>query len=220
MDRLHLHSVVKSFGNKKVLQGAALELTKGSVLGLFGRNGSGKSTLLQLLYGSLKADNISISIDDKKILPSEIIPKQLIGYCPQHSFLPKNLKVRDVIPLFHPSEEKQDMVFYDSHIATMTHKRVGNLSLGELKYFEVILLGHLPHPFLLLDEPFSMVEPLHKESLKHFLNAKQEEKGILITDHYYHDVLSISNENTVLKDGMLHKVATTADLQKFEYLTG
>ncbi len=201
------------------MKDVSFTLERGELLGLFGRNGSGKSTLLKLLFGTLKADELTLSIRDTPVKPSEVIPKQLISYLPQHPFLPKQLKVRDIIPLFHAAEAKQDAIFYDPHIATMTHKQTGALSLGELKYFEVVLLSHLPHPFLMLDEPFSMLEPLHKEKLKEFLVNLKTHKGILVTDHYYHDVLEISDKNIVLKEGVAHEAKTETDLRKFEYLT-
>lgn len=202
-----------------MVQEVSFTLERGELLGLFGRNGSGKSTLLKLLFGTLNADAISFSIDGKTVKPSEVIPKQLISYVPQHPFLPKQMKVRDVIPLFHRSEAKQDAVFYDPHIATMTHKTIGTLSLGELKYFEVVLLAHLPHPFIFMDEPFSMLEPLHKEKLKGFLLSLKQHKGILVTDHYYLDVLEVSDKNIVLKDGVAHPITSEYDLRKFKYLT-
>jgi len=219
LERLLVYNARKSFGKKEVIKDVSFSIERGEILGLFGSNGSGKSTLLKMLFGTLKADTISLSIDEKTMKPSEVISKQLIAYLPQHPFLPKQRKVRDVIPMFHPSEAKQDAVFYDPHIATMTHKKTGALSLGELKYLEVVLLSLLPHPFLCMDEPFSMLEPLHKEKLKEFLLKTKCEKGILITDHYYQDVLEISDKNIVLKGGSSHKVHTEGDLQKFEYLT-
>lgn len=191
----------------------------GEILGLFGRNGSGKSTLLKTLFGTLKADALSMSINNIKIGPSEVISNQLIGYLPQHPFLPQNLKVRDLIPIYHTSQKAQDAIFYDPHIVSMTVKYVGSLSLGESKYLEVLLLGNLDHPFLFMDEPFSMLEPRHKEQLKEYLTILKKEKGLVITDHYYHDVLELSDKNIVLKDGVSYVVDSKVDLQKFNYLS-
>ena len=219
MDILQLHSAVKSFGKKKVVRAVAFELEKGTILGLFGRNGSGKSTLLKLLFGTLKADSLEMTMNNQKVIPSSVIAKQCIGYVPQHDFLPKHTKVRDVIPLFHVSEATQDAIFYDPTIATMTYKKIGALSLGELKYLEVLLVAHLSHPFLLLDEPFTMLEPMQKERLKEFLISIKSDKGIVITDHYYHDVLDITDQNIVLKDGVAYPIHGSEDLKKFEYLS-
>ena len=219
MATLVLHNATKAFKNKQVLKEVSFSLETGAILGLFGRNGCGKSTLLKMLFGNMKADTIDLEINGFAVNSSEVIPKQHIAYLPQHPFLPKQTKVRDVITMFHSDEKAQDRIFYDPHIATMTAKNVSDLSLGETKYLEVVLLSHLPHPFLMLDEPFSMVEPLHKEKLKAYLSELKSKKGILITDHYYQDVLEISSQNMVITDGIGISVATKEDLKKYKYLS-
>lgn len=215
---LALHKVQKSFDSHQVLTDVTFSVATGEILGLFGRNGSGKSTMLKILFGTQKADVLAYSINNKAIKSSQVIKNKSIGYLPQHSILPKQIKVRDVIPVFHSTEATQDVIFYDPHIATMTHKKVGDLSLGELKYLEVLLLAYLPHPFLLLDEPFSMLEPLHKEQLKKIIKTLQKTKGIIITDHYYEDVLEITTKNIVLTKGIAYTVQTKKDLKAFDYL--
>ncbi|WP_318544555.1 ATP-binding cassette domain-containing protein [Marixanthotalea marina] len=100
MSLLEILNTNKSFGNKCVLNNINFKCNVGEIIGLFGRNGSGKSTLLKLIFGTIKADAIQIKINSKTILPKEVISLKLIGYMPQDSFLPKELKVRDVIPLF------------------------------------------------------------------------------------------------------------------------
>jgi len=215
---LQLYSAQKTFGKKKVLSEVSFQIETGDILGVFGSNGSGKSTLLKLLFGILKADAMDLRLDANKVVASEIIKKQLIGYLPQHPFLPKNSKVRDIIPMYHDSEEKQDAVFYNPGVAKLTHKKTGELSQGERKYFEAVLLGHLEHPFLMLDEPFSMLEPLQTEAIKEFLLQLKTTKGLIITDHYYNDVLDITTQNLVIKDGQSFEVHGADDLRKFEYL--
>ncbi len=150
METLVLHSVSKSFGRKEILKEVSFSLDIGEILALFGRNGSGKSTLLKLLFGTLKANSISVELNGQPMSVSEVIKKQQIAYLPQHPFLPSTMRVRDVISMFHSDVNAQDAIFYDSHIATMTHKRTSELSLGELKYFEVVLLSQLDvalHPY-------------------------------------------------------------------------
>jgi ABC-type multidrug transport system ATPase subunit len=215
---LHLYKASKSFGNIRIINDVSFQLSTGQILGIFGRNGCGKSTLLKLLFGTLKSDQIKLTINREEIPLSQIIKRELIGYLPQHSFLPHTQKVRDIIPLYHESQEKQDAVFYDPRIATMTHKRINELSHGERKYFEVILLGNLDHPFLMMDEPFSMLEPLQTIAIKEFITKISEEKGIIITDHYYQDILDISTQNLVMKDGTSYEANGIKDLQQYDYL--
>lgn len=219
MATLVLHSATKYFQKKQILKEVSFKVETGTIFGVFGRNGCGKSTLFKMLFGNLKADSISLEINDHVVHISEVIPKQLIGYLPQHPFLPNQSKVRDCILMFHSDEKNQDRIFYDPNIAIMTAKQIGDLSLGEKKYLEVVLLSLLPHPFLLLDEPFSMVDPLNKEKLKSYLQDLKATKGIIITDHYYHDVLEISNQNMVIADGIGIAITNEADLKKYKYLS-
>ena len=126
--------------------------------------------------------------------------------------------MRDIIPIYFSEAEQQDKIFYDPTIAAFANIKIGELSQGQRKYFETILVGNLNHPILMLDEPFSMLEPLQIESLKEFLLQKKKEKGILITDHYYREVLDISDKNMVLKDGIGHPISSSSELVQFEYL--
>jgi len=215
---LQLYSAQKSFGSKKVLLDVSLGLSKGEILGLFGPNGSGKSTLLKILFGTLKADAIDLRINEQPISPESVIPEQYIGYLPQDSFLPKRLKVRDIIPLFFEHGDDQDAIFRAPFVEKITAQVAGTLSMGELRYLELLLIANLDHPFLLLDEPFSMIEPLYKEKIKEFLFVLKEKKGILLTDHYYQDVLEVSDRNMVLKDGVSYPAAKEQDLINLGYL--
>lgn len=214
-----LHSASINFGHKEVLKEVSFSLETGEILGIFGRNGCGKSTLLKMIFGTLQKGIIDISIDGNKFSPSKNILQKQIAYLPQDSFLPKNIKVRDVISIYFSEEEKQDKVFYDSYIASYTSKNVSELSLGQTRYLEVILLTNLDHPFLILDEPFSMIEPIYKSRIKKILNEKKDAKGIIMTDHYYNDILEITSRNILIKDGKSQIVERIEDLQKMGYLS-
>ena len=218
MALLEIIRASKSFGRKTILEDVSFTLEPGSILGVFGRNGSGKSTLLKLIFGTLRGGNIKLRINGEDVSNSEVIKNKLIGYLPQTPFLPRHLRVRDIIPIYHSGQKQQDAIFYDPEVAKIASRKVSELSHGERKYFEVVLLGHLDHPILLLDEPFTMLEPLQIAAVSEFLQKLKSTKGIIITDHYYNDVLAISDKTLVLKDGIVHKVESEDDLRNYEYL--
>lgn len=114
--------------------------------------------------------------------------------------------------------DEQDKIFYAPRIEKIANTKACNLSMGEVRYLELLLVGHLSHPFLMLDEPFSMVEPLYKELIKEHLMAFKARKGIILTDHYYEDVFSVTDRNLLLKNGRLIAVDNINDLADHGYV--
>lgn len=218
MNRLEVMEGNKTFGKRKILNRVSFSCKTGEIIGLFGRNGSGKSTLLNGIMGTMSMDTITIYLNGENIKSAEIFPKQLIGFLPQDTFLPKEMKVRDVIPLIFPKGEEQDKIFHAAGVSVFDNKRIGKLSAGQLKYLELLLLAQLPQPFLLLDEPLSMLEPMYIEKVKELLLSLRATKGLVITDHYYKDVLEIADRSFVLKAGSAFEVEDEQDLVRHEYL--
>lgn len=218
MNTLEVNNLKKSFASKLILKDVSLTCRTGETVGIFGRNGSGKSTLLKLIFGTIKADTIQIRINSEPILPKYIITSGKIAYLPQEPFLPKGLRVRDVIPLFYENDE-QDKIFYAPGVAKFANTLIGKLSMGELRYLEILLIGNLNHQFLMLDEPFSMIEPLMKERVKELLTGLKETKGILLTDHYYYDVMEVTNRNILIKNGKIIAIGSEKELSEHEYLS-
>ena len=218
MNSLEVHNLHKSFGKNKILDNVALKCHTNSILGIFGRNGCGKSTMLKCIFGTLNADSISIKINQESIPSKKIITSKKIAYLPQQSFLPRNSRVSDLIQLYFKNPERQDNIFYAPRIQKITRKKVYQLSLGERRYLELVLVAFLDHPFILLDEPFSMIEPLYKDLIADFLKDLKNEKGIIVTDHYYTDVLNITDENMILKEKKLISFNTVEDLKEHGYI--
>lgn len=218
MSVLEIRNARMQFGQRLVLNNVNLTCNSNEIIGIFGRNGAGKSTFLQIIFGTLKAKSIEIIIDSQPFLQNQIIPSQKIAYLPQHPFLPKGLKVRETIPLFFPNGEDQDKIFYSPKVSAFENIQIGKLSLGQLRYLELLLIGNLEHNFLMLDEPFSMVEPLYKEVIKNLLLDHKKTKGIILTDHYYNDVLEITDKNYLINDGNFIKIKDIDDLIDFNYL--
>lgn len=218
MDLLKVTELNKSYGKKAILKNINLDCKVGEIIGIFGRNGTGKSTLLKLIFGTVKADSILIKINSEIISQKDVIQSKRIGYLPQDTFLPKEREVREIIPLFFPNGDDQDKIFYSPQVSNFEKIKVGKLSLGQLRYLELLIIGNLNHTFLMLDEPFSMIEPIYKDVIKGLLLELKKSKGIILTDHYYNDVLEITDKNFVIKDTEKIEILDKDDLVKHEYL--
>lgn len=215
---LHVKSVVHSFGKRQILSDIHFTCTTGDVLGIFGRNGTGKSTLLKILFGTVKADSSEVYLDNK-IADKNIRLNTITAYHHQEVFLPKQMTVKNLIPLYFPEGEKQNKLFYDQKINKIENQKVGALSIGEQRYLQFLLILNSDQHFLLLDEPFSMLEPLYKDLIKEKVESHKCEKGFIITDHYYKDVLQVANIKKVIRDGVMLTVNQDRDLVDFGYLS-
>ncbi|MBQ4819975.1 ATP-binding cassette domain-containing protein [Aquimarina sp. MMG016] len=218
MNSLYIKNLNKSFGKNIVLNDISIQCHTGEILGIFGKNGTGKSTLLKCIFGTLKANSAEILINKTRISPKKVITDGSIGYLPQDSFLPKEKTVRNIIPLLFPDGDDQDRIFYSEGIYKIETRKVGKLSLGELRYLEVLILAHLNHQFLMLDEPFSMIQPMYKDLIKNLLLSLKDKKGIIVTDHYYRDVLEVTDRNILIKEGKTHEIHNIQDLKDKGYL--
>ena len=180
----------------RILQGAYLRVAPGSICALFGRNGSGKSTLLKVAAGQIEADTGIVIVDGVRLY-KKLIRKRFakIAYLPQDSMLPGDIKVKGLVKSFSIAKD----VLKDPVIKPIQHQRVGNLSVGQRRYLEVSLLLSLGRPYMLLDEPFTGIEPLMIDHISSLIaNAAQEGTGILVTDHYYQYLLDIAEDAYVM----------------------
>jgi ABC-type lipopolysaccharide export system ATPase subunit len=134
-------------------------------------------------------------------------------------FYPQDLTIRKTIPLYFPEGVKQNEIFHDPGINKIENRRVGTLSMGQQRYFQFLLVLHLHHPFLLLDEPFSMIEPLYKEFIIAHIAHHRQRKGFIVTDHYYRDVLKVASMKRLIKDGSMMMVNDEKDLVDLGYLS-
>ncbi len=215
---LDVKSVVHSFGKRQILSDISFTCKTGDVIGIFGRNGTGKSTLLKILFGTLKAKHSEIYLDNR-IVEKHIPLNKFIAYHHQEVFLPKNTTVKNLIPLYFPDGEKQNKLFYDPQINKIENQKAGALSTGEQRYLQFLMILNLEHRFVLLDEPFSMLEPLYKDLIKEKIDSYKYEKGFIITDHYYLDVLQVAKVKKVIRDGVMTTVNHHNDLIDFGYLS-
>ncbi|MDQ0593241.1 lipopolysaccharide export system ATP-binding protein [Chryseobacterium ginsenosidimutans] len=216
MSKLHVDSITKSFDEKKVLKDIYISCEKGKVVGLLGRNGTGKSTLLKIIFGIEKGDSQFIRVDNK-VLQNQMDRKGRIAYLPQYSLLPRGVKVKDMIMLFC-TKENSDTLFESELIKPFLHKTSKHLSAGEKKIVEVLLIIHSDSKFVLLDEPFNTLSPKITFQLQEIIREQSKQKGIIISDHRFQEVLDISDEVYLLSNGYLKQIKDLKELQQYNYL--
>ena len=213
---LEVDSIRKEFGTNQVLTDISLKCQPGDIIGLLGRNGSGKSTLLKIIFGTLNTDYKFIRINDS-ILNQPFKTKNTIAYLNQENFLPKNITVKHVVKIYSDDLDQKGFL-EDEVLSKVLQTKIRNLSGGESRYLEVKLLLNLDTFFVLLDEPFNGISPLHVELIKKMIIDKSSKKGILLTDHDYRNVLDVANKYYLLFDGGLKSVKTQQDLIDWGYV--
>ncbi len=216
MNGLHVDSVRKHFKGRQVLNDVFISCIPGEIVGLLGRNGSGKSTLLKIVFGSLQADNKFVTIDGK-VSDTLYKNKEMIGYLPQDHFLPNHLKIKTMISCFCDKRGTAEIV-RDDFLKNLLNKRSGQLSGGERRILEILMLLHSGAKYLLFDEPFNGIGPIYIEVIKETIRKYSNDKGIIITDHDYKNVLDISTRNILIDAGNTKTIKEFNDLISFGYL--
>ncbi|MCS3532718.1 ATP-binding cassette domain-containing protein [Chryseobacterium sp. JUb7] len=216
MNRLHVDSISKSFGDKKILQDIYLSCDTGKIVGLLGRNGAGKSTLLKMIFGTVKGDSQFIRINDK-VLQHQMDRKGKIAYLPQYSFIPKGVKIKNLIYLFC-NKENTEKLLQLSIIKPFINEYSRNLSGGEKKIIEALLIIYSDAKFILLDEPFNALSPKMTQEIQKHIQEQSKEKGIIISDHRYQEVLGISDDIYLLSNTYLKQIKDLKELQQYNYL--
>lgn len=216
MSKLHVDSVLKSYGNKQILTDVFVSCKIGEIIGLLGRNGSGKSTLLQIIFGSLLADNKFVRIDEK-LIGSLNDNRNLIKYLPQDNFLPNHIKVKRSISLFC-DKKNAEIIKHNKHIEPLLDKRTKQLSGGEKRLIEILLIIYSNAKFIMIDEPFNGVAPVYKDEIKNIIKEQSLHKGFIITDHDYRNISDISTRMILMHDGGTKEIKTNDELKYWGYI--
>ncbi|MEG1405970.1 MAG: ATP-binding cassette domain-containing protein [Alistipes sp.] len=211
---LEIDSVEVSFAERQILQGAYLKMETGCVTALLGSNGSGKSCLMRVLCNTLCPGFKSMRIDGVWTAQFDCHD---VRYVPQHKFLPSSIRVRDVFRDF--DLDAQQFVDWFPDLRYVLGSRIETLSGGERRVVECYAILCSDTRFVMLDEPFSQVMPLHIDVLKRLIVREKERKGILLTDHLYAHVQSIADTLYLLESGHTRLVHSTEDLVRYGYIS-
>lgn len=217
MNILHIDSITKSYGDKIILSDVFLSCKIGEIKGLIGRNGSGKSTLLKIVFGTEKAEFKFVRIGNK-IIVNISDGRNLINYLPQDNFLPNNISVKLLINLFLDKENRK-IVLENEYVVPLLKKRNQNLSGGEKRIIEILLIVHSNADYILLDEPFNGVSPIIRDYIIEYIRKMKSSKGFIITDHDYENVLNLADKIAYLQNGFLKEINNKSELVELGYLT-
>ena len=212
--KIEVMNLIKDFGKKRVINDLSLNIQAGEIVGLLGPNGAGKTTTFYIILGLIEASSGDILLNNASINDLAMYQRARlgIGYLPQDSSIFKKLSVRDnlksiaeTLPINkNAQKDKVDSLLEDFGLTGIADQMAYTLSGGERRRLE-IARAILPSPkFLLMDEPFSGVDPISISDVqKMVLKLKEKNIGILITDHNVRETLKIVDRAYLVYDGSI-----------------
>jgi lipopolysaccharide export system ATP-binding protein len=232
MSLLKAVSVAKSYGGRRVVNGVNLVVESGEVVGLLGPNGAGKTTTFHMMVGLVQPDEGQVLLNQDNLTHEPIYQRARAGisYLPQESSVFRRLTVeQNLLAILQTldlssTDQKERAVglmkmLGVSHLAT--HKAF-TLSGGERRRVEIARALVLSPFFLLLDEPFTGIDPIAVAEIQKIIrNLITSGIGILITDHNVRETLGICdrayivNEGTILEEGTPQSIAASPRARKF-----
>ncbi|MEJ6604446.1 MAG: LPS export ABC transporter ATP-binding protein [Opitutaceae bacterium] len=204
--------LVKTFGQKSVVNGVDLEIAAGEIVGLLGPNGAGKTTTFYLIVGLIAATKGVVNIDGQDVTKLKMHERARLGlgYLPQEPSTFRKLTVAEnllaiVETLPIPRNERADIV--SAHLQELNLSHVANqkaftLSGGERRRLEIARALVTKPKFLLLDEPFAAIDPISVSEVQRIiLDLKAKGIGIIITDHNVRETLRIVDRAYLIHQG-------------------
>ena len=221
--KLRSENIVKIYGDKEVVKGVSVEVSKGEIVGLLGPNGAGKTTSFYMIVGLVKPNEGQVFLDEKDIstLPMYKRAQLGIGYLAQEASVFRKMTVEDnllsvleMTNLSKSEQEKKCEDLLDEFGLQKIRKNMGGLlSGGERRRTEIARCLATDPSFILLDEPFAGVDPIAVEDIQQIVSdLKKRNIGILITDHNVHETLSITDRAYLLYEGKILKSGTSEEL--------
>jgi lipopolysaccharide export system ATP-binding protein len=223
MLKLQAVNLSKSYRGRKVVDDVSLEIRQGEVVGLLGPNGAGKTTTFYIIVGLARPDFGQVLLDGENItdLPMYLRARSGISYLPQEPSVFRKLTVEEnllavleTLPV--TAEQRRDRV--EELLAQMGLEGVRNspahvLSGGERRRLEIARSLVLSPSFVLLDEPFSGIDPLTVVDLQKIIaDLSTVGIGVLVTDHNVRETLAVTDRAYIINNGKIFRTGTPAEL--------
>lgn len=223
--RIEAKNLVKIYGDRSVVNDVSFNVNKGEVVCLLGPNGAGKTTTFYMVVGLIKPNKGHIFLDDRDIssMPMNERARLGIGYLPQEASIFRKLTVEDNIKLVlemndkltvNEKKQKLEELLTEFGILRLRSYAAVSLSGGERRRVEIARALAATPSFILLDEPFTGIDPIAIGEIKEniYKLAKQKGIGILITDHNPKATLSITDRANVIFDGKIKISGKSTDV--------
>ncbi|MFC6644878.1 LPS export ABC transporter ATP-binding protein [Granulicella cerasi] len=224
MRTLRTEEIAKSYGGRQVVGGVSLEIRQGEVVGLLGPNGAGKTTSFYMIVGLVRPDAGRIVTDENDITRTPMYLRareHRISYLPQEPSVFRKLTVEEnilaVLETQHGTWEarRKKMESLLSQLS-LTHVRKTQgyaLSGGERRRVEIARCLAIDPAFILLDEPFSGIDPIAVLELQQIIfELKAAGIGILITDHNVAETLAVVDRAYIINQGRIFRTGTPGEL--------
>ena len=216
MLKLQAVDLSKSYRGRKVVDDVELEIGQGEVVGLLGPNGAGKTTTFYILVGLARPDSGRVLLNDDEItdLPMYLRARSGISYLPQEPSVFRQLTseenllaVLETLPLTPEQQrDRLEELLVQMGLETVRTSKAYTLSGGERRRLEIARSLTLQPSFILLDEPFSGIDPLTVKDLQETIRGLAKSGiGVLITDHNVRETLSVTDRAYILKSGKIFR---------------
>lgn len=214
--RIEAEHLVKIYGDRSVVNDVTFEVNKGEVVGLLGPNGAGKTTTFYMIVGLVKPNSGIVTVDGEDITnkPMHMRARAGIGYLPQEASSFRTLSVEDNIKLVlemnakltvNEQKSKLEELLNEFGIEKLRKAAAISLSGGERRRCELARALAASPDFILLDEPFTGIDPIAIGEIKENIRKLSVDKGlgVLITDHNPKATLSITDRAYIIFDGVI-----------------
>jgi lipopolysaccharide export system ATP-binding protein len=224
MQTLSADKIGKSYRGRRVVDDVTVHVEQGEVVGLLGPNGAGKTTSFYIIVGLIKSDTGRVLINDEDITH---VPMYLrarnhgISYLPQEPSIFRKLTVEDNIlavletqPIsWHERRERMESLIDQLGLEVIRRNRGYALSGGERRRVEIARCLCIEPKFILLDEPFSGIDPIAVLDLqKNIYDLKAAGIGVLVTDHNVRETLSVTDRAYIINEGRIFRTGTPEQL--------